>query len=190
VASIQRQAWQGHRRGVPTGSDSAQAAGIYPGLPSVRRKDVLDDGTLLEGHTLDPRLMEGFVCPALLTAKWRKQLRKVADFILTIPVDSSLWPHDMCEPIVPAVTCPLLNYSPWKVGDSQGLAELEAALPRVWSPDWDVEGDRLREFWGAEVPDDPNLLWGLARRLLSPEERGQLPSALGERPGRFHFRRN
>jgi hypothetical protein len=131
-----------------------------------------------------------FVCPALLTAKWRKQLRKVADFIVTIPVGSSLWPHDMCEPIVLALTCPLLNCSPWKFGDSRGLAELEAALPRVWSPDWDVEGDRLREFWRAEVPDDPNLLWGLARRLLSPEEGRQLPSASGERLGRFHFRRN
>jgi hypothetical protein len=145
---------------------------------------------LCESVLIRPWNSHIFVCPALLTAKWRKQLRKVADLVVTIPVGSPLWPNEMCEPLVIALICPLLNQSPWKVGNSRGLVELEASLPRVWSSAWDAEGDSLREFWRAEVPDDPEMLWGLACRMLSPKEGGQLPRSTSQGFGRFDFRRD
>jgi hypothetical protein len=42
-------------------------------------------------------------------------------------------------------------------------------LPTVWSQDWQVEGNLLRELWIEEVPSDPELLWGLAPQVLHPK---------------------
>jgi hypothetical protein len=71
---------------------------------------VLDN--LCESVLVRPWNSHIFVCPALMTSKWRKQLRKVADFVIAIPVGSSLWKDTMHEPLVLALICPLLNYSP------------------------------------------------------------------------------
>jgi hypothetical protein len=88
----------------------------------------------------------------------------VVDLVLTIfPAGSELWGGKLHEPIVIALIPPLLNYRPWQVRESGGLAELLFELPSVWSADWAAEGDSLRKFWNHEVPDDPGLLWGLAR---------------------------
>jgi hypothetical protein len=150
---------------------------------------VLDN--ICESVLIRPWNSHIFICPALLTAKWRKQLRKVVvDIVLTIPFGSTLWPHEMNELIMLVLTCPLLNHSPWQVRKSQGLDELAAALPRVWSATWDAEGNSLRKFWSAEIPEDPNLLWGLARQVLKAERRRQFSGAAGEGPGGFNFRRN
>jgi hypothetical protein len=154
--------------------------------PPVIADAVLDN--MCESVLVRPWNSHIFVCPALMTSKWRKQLRKVADFVVTIPVGSSLWNAELHEPLVLALICPLLNYSPWQVQNTRGLAELTVALPRVWSPHWTVEGDRLRKFWCAEVPDDPNLLWGMACKVLPAEDGGPVPCAASKGSGRFDFR--
>jgi hypothetical protein len=99
-------------RTLATDQDGTTAGPIHGSLAIQRRLNkwapppgvadaVLDN--MCESVLIRPWNSHIFVCPALLTAKWRKQLRKVADFIVTIPVGSSLWPHDMCEPIVFAI---------------------------------------------------------------------------------------
>ena len=103
-----------------------------------------------------------FVCPALMTYHWRKQLRKVADVVVTIPAGGDLWPASCHEPLVIGLTCPLLAYRPWRVRRSKRLVGGKCELPKVWSKDWKTEGDFLRQLWVREVPRDTKLLWGLA----------------------------
>jgi hypothetical protein len=107
-----------------------------------------------------------FLCPAHMTYKWRKQLRKVSDLVVTVPVGGKLWPSRLHEPLVIALTCPLLSYSPWRAKRSKRLVGGQSPLPKVWSKDWATEGNILRELWVHEVPSDPNLLWGMASRML------------------------
>jgi hypothetical protein len=64
------------------------------------------------------------IFPALMTASWRKQLSKLADVLVTVPVGSKVWPPEMHEPtIVIALICPLLTSSPWQVRDTKLVAE-------------------------------------------------------------------
>jgi hypothetical protein len=107
-----------------------------------------------------------FVCPAHMTYKWRKQLRKVADLVVTIPVGGELWPKENHEPLVFALICPFLAYSPWRVKGTPRLVGGQNPLPKVWSPDWSAERNILRKLWIQEVPSDTDLLWGLAPRVL------------------------
>jgi hypothetical protein len=125
-----------------------------------------------------------FICPAMMTYRWRKQLRKVADVLVTIPVGSSLWSNQLHEPLVFALTCPLLAFSPWRVKRSERLAGGQDPLPKVWSADWKVEGDILRKLWLEEVPGDPDLLWGLAPTVLREAPNGSIPSTAGKGFGR------
>jgi hypothetical protein len=113
-----------------------------------------------------------FVCPAHMTYRWRKQLRKVADVVVTIKVGGDLWPANLHEPLVLALICPLLAYSPWRVKRTPGLAGGQHILPRLWSQDWSIERDILRKLWDSEVPRDPDLLWGLAPRVLPKRPAG------------------
>jgi hypothetical protein len=107
-----------------------------------------------------------FLCPAHMTYRWRKQLRKVSDLVLTIRVGGSLWPNCLHEPLVFGLTCPLLAYSPWRVKKTGRLAEGRDPMPKMWSQDWKVEGDILRELWTREVPVATDMLWGLAQHVL------------------------
>jgi hypothetical protein len=56
-------------------------------------------------------------------------------------------------------------------------------MPKVWSKDWKVEGNLLRELWSTEVPSDTHLLWGLAPQLLRQRPNGSIPRTAGEGRG-------
>jgi hypothetical protein len=124
-----------------------------------------------------------FICPAHMTYRWRKQLRKVSDLVLTIKVGGLLWPNCLHEPLVFGLTCPLLAYSPWRVKKTGRLAEGRDLMPKVWSQDWKIEGNILRELWVREVPVDTDLLWGLAQYVLREKPDGSIPSPPGKGPG-------
>ena len=123
-----------------------------------------------------------FVCPAHMTHRWRKQMRRVSDLVITIPAGGSLWPASLHEPLVVGLTCPLLAYSPWRVKRTQRLVRGQGLLPKVWSEDWKIEGNILRELWVQEVPTNPDLLWGLAPRVLLERPNGSFPSIAGNGP--------
>jgi hypothetical protein len=78
---------------------------------------VLDN--LCESVLIRPWNSHIFICPALMTATWRKKLRKVAYLVVTIPAGSTLQPQALHEPVVLALICPLLNYSPWQVRNTR-----------------------------------------------------------------------
>jgi hypothetical protein len=84
-----------------------------------------------------------------MTSRWRKHLGKVADAMFTVPVGSMLWGHDMHEPVVIALICPLLSSRPWHVRATPIMAKLQDSVSGVWSVDLDREWHGLREFWEA-----------------------------------------
>jgi hypothetical protein len=102
---------------------------------------------LCETRHTRPMSAHIFLCPALMTSRWRKRLGKVADAMFTVPVGSAHWKSNMHEPVVVALICPLLPCSPWQVRESPVMAQLQRNLPRVWSSDLATERDSLREFW-------------------------------------------
>jgi hypothetical protein len=102
---------------------------------------------------------------------------------LTIRVGGTLWPDCLHEPLVFGLTCPLLAYSPWRVKKTGRLAEGRDPMPKVWSQDWKVEGDILRELWLREVPVATSLLWGLAQHVLHEAPKRPVSSPPGKGPG-------
>ena len=80
-----------------------------------------------------------FVCPRLMTNRWRKLVLKEADFVFEVPVGTpGVWEKEMHEPLLIAICLPFLSHSPWKIGGTPRLLALERRLHRVWK---DPDGD-------------------------------------------------
>jgi hypothetical protein len=112
---------------------------------------------MCESRHIRPWNSHVFVCPALMTAKWRWLLNKVADFIVSIPVGCPIWPHEMHEPLTLAFIFPLVDRKSWILRDSDLVVHLDASVSRMsWEdPDW--VGNRMCEFWesGWSIPTMP-----------------------------------
>jgi hypothetical protein len=52
-----------------------------------------------------------FVCPRLLTCRWRKQLHKACDLVVYIPAGQDGWPSRMFEPLTVGFVFPFLDFS-------------------------------------------------------------------------------
>ena len=103
---------------------------------------------LCEAKHIRPDCGHVFVCPALMTPRWRRKLGKIADFVFHIPVGSSVWSKDQHEPLIVGLICPLLSSSPWQVRHcGSALARVRQGLSQVWSEDQVHERDTLRELW-------------------------------------------
>jgi hypothetical protein len=89
---------------------------------------------LCKTHHTSPWNAHIFFCPALMTSRWQKHLSKVADVMFTVPVGSMLWGAHMHEPVVVTLICPLLQYRPWQVLNTNIVAELRNQVSGVWSP--------------------------------------------------------
>jgi hypothetical protein len=102
---------------------------------------------LCESRHICPWNSHIFVCPALMTAKWRRLLNKVANLIVSISVGCPIWPHQMHESLTLAFICPIVDRKPWVLRDSELVVHLDASVHRVsWEdPDW--VGGRMRKFW-------------------------------------------
>jgi hypothetical protein len=58
-------------------------------------------------------------------------------------------------------------------------------MPKMWSKDWEVEGNLLRKLWLSEVPSNPELLWGLAPQVLHERPATQISSTTSKGRGGF-----
>jgi len=66
-----------------------------------------------------------FVCPRLMTNRWRKHLTKVCDIFFTIPVGTHFWGLREHEPLLVGVALPLLSVRPWRL---RGVPFLERVV--------------------------------------------------------------
>ena len=88
-----------------------------------------------------------FVCPAVMTAYWRKILGKISDTMFTIKAGSFIWPSDMYEPLTIAFVKPFLSKSLWKVGQLQSVVEWERDVREVQFKDKTLVRNHMRKFW-------------------------------------------
>jgi hypothetical protein len=141
--------------------DRGHQVGNFVWVPSPAVADAALE-QLCEARHTRPGNAHMFVCPALMTARWRKRLRKVSDVMFSVPQGTSVWPQSMHEPVTVALICPLLLSRPWQVRDTPIVARLGESLRDVWSASLARERGSLREFWEATEEWD-NLSRNVAR---------------------------
>jgi len=57
----------------------------------------------------------GVLIPQLLTSHWRCLLGKICDFVFSVPVGTSCWPHTQFEPLIIGIYFPLLSCRAWRL---------------------------------------------------------------------------
>lgn len=128
-----------------------------------------------------------FVCPALMTVTFRKQLGKVADILFTVPVGTNIWPSHMYEPVFVGIVFPLPNRFPWTLRNTKLMADARETLSGVWTRDCTREGSHLRELC-LQARDLHDMSGSVACELLQTVPHGPLPGGArverdGERRG-------
>lgn len=77
---------------------------------------------MCEVRHMHPNSSHVFICPAIMTVEWRKQLRKQNDCMITVKEGAPVWPSEMFEPLVLSLTSPLLNHRLWSMHRLEWLA--------------------------------------------------------------------
>ncbi len=72
-----------------------------------------------------------FVCPRLMTARWRRRVGKLADFNFELGPGSKVWGAERHEPLLIFVCLPLSKHSPWKLKGTKFVAVLEGKFVAV-----------------------------------------------------------
>ncbi len=93
-----------------------------------------------------PRMEHIFICPRLMTNRWRKQLSKVCDVIFTIPVGTHMWGVRQHEPLLVGIAFPLANHRPWRLKGTPILERTVRDLSEVPTVAADWGGDILRKL--------------------------------------------
>ena len=129
---------------------------------------------LCEARHTRPYIGHVVVIPNVMTGRWRKNLRKVADVVIKIPIGVGIWPETMHESLTLAILCPLLNRSPWRVRPTTLARDFETEMSGMWNQDCRRQGNCLRKFWLQSTALD-SMSGGLARKLLQAAPRRHLP---------------
>ncbi len=88
-----------------------------------------------------------FVCPCLMTSRWRKQVSKATDILVKIPTGSKLWKTNQHEDLFLFIYLPLSNSAPWRwKRRCSEMGELERLLPPMFSENINLAGDLLRKL--------------------------------------------
>jgi hypothetical protein len=85
--------------------------GCYVWCPSPALADVALE-QMCEIKHIHPGTSHCFLCPNLMTSHWRKQLLKASDVCVSLVQGSAFWPASQHEPLVCALTRPILASSP------------------------------------------------------------------------------
>ena len=127
--------------------DKGFERGRFVWAPPPAIADVAVD-LLCDSNHIRPDNAHIFVCPALMSNRWRKKLGKVADFVFTIPVDCDIWSKEQHEPLIAAFVCPHLSSRPWQVSKANRvLDETRTALSQMWASGPPTDGRCLRKLW-------------------------------------------
>ena len=78
-----------------------------------------------------PQATHVILVPRLLTLRWRKQLSKTSDLILTINCGPSFWDTTQHEPLLISVCFPLMRYKPWRLQGTPFLERAERSVREV-----------------------------------------------------------
>ena len=125
------------------------AMGRYVWNPPPALADVALE-QLCEKKLMHPFSSHVFVCPLLLTGRWRKQFLKAVDAWFTVPVGSSVWENSCHEPVLVGLMCPLLKHSPWSIKRrSQEVDKFRHTMYAMFRDSDPATRSCLRKFWFA-----------------------------------------
>jgi len=104
--------------------------------------------------------------PRLMTARWIKQLGKVADIIVTMPFDNVVWSYlSEYEPLILFVVLPFHSRAPWKLKKAKYVERCEGNLQKMWKNDFSLGRNLLRKLldttWALE-----GMPWSVVREVL------------------------
>jgi hypothetical protein len=103
---------------------------------------------MYEAKHIFPNSKHVFVCPALMTGYWRKQLGKLSDTMFTITAwNRGVWSKQMYEPLMIAFVRPLLSTRPWKAGRLDRMSKWERDMHEVQGKDSRAIRNHMRKFW-------------------------------------------
>jgi hypothetical protein len=102
---------------------------------------------LCEVRHIHPHASHVFVCPTLITGRWKKQLLKISDAMFTLKAGTPLWPQEMLEPVTVCLISPLLSSSPWTMHRTEWLVERQDFMQEMLRSNSKAGRDCLREFW-------------------------------------------
>jgi hypothetical protein len=108
-----------------------------------------------------------FVCPRLMTARWRRQAGKLADFKFELGPGSKVWGAERHEPLLIFVCLPLSKHSPWKLKGTKFVAVLEGKMRKLHKTNCRRRGRVLRKlFLQAKWLDSVSegMVWGMLLR--------------------------
>ena len=110
-----------------------------------------------------------FLCPRLMTPKWKMHLFRAADMILEIPAGCSIWPASNHEPLIFAFFFPFLSFRPWQLRRTNAVIGMERHLQKLWKTGVEPQGSLLRQFW-LQARKLECMQEGLVRNLLQSQQ--------------------
>ena len=106
---------------------------------------------LVEARHTWPNCLYLFLCPALMSPMWRKQLTRACDVLINIPEKYHFWPESMHEPLTFAIVCPLMSRYPFQIKTWDGLSNWKENLLQMWGGDPRVFRTRLCKLWEKNI---------------------------------------
>jgi hypothetical protein len=114
-----------------------------------------------------------FVCPRLMTARWRRRVGKLADFKFELGAGCKVWSQGRHEPLLIFVCLPLSKHRPWKLKGTKLVEGLEGKMRELHKTNFRGRGRILRKLlfrskWLDSVPE------GMVRGMLQRAEHQSL----------------
>jgi len=113
-----------------------------------------------------PSCLHVVLIPRLMTSLWRQLFGKICDFIYTVPLGSTPWPHHHFEPLLLGIVFPLTCHRPWRLRGTPLLDGVASQLSALRPTTFNWGGDILRKLLRDAGALD-SLSPSLARPLLS-----------------------
>ena len=146
--------------------------GYFLWVPSPAAPDAAVE-QLCRNYQLHEGNLHIVIVPRLFTSRWRKQLGKVADLLVTIPFNDSFWPKSQHEPLILAIVFLFHSTKPWKLRGTTLLVDCEGELQEVWEKNISLGGDILRKLLLSKRTLG-TMLRDMVRKLLSLSQRGKI----------------
>jgi hypothetical protein len=126
-----------------------------------------------------PNTCHLFVCPRLMTARWRRRVGRLADFKFEIGAGSDVWTKARHEPLLIYVCLPLCSHRPWKLRGTKFVDSLERKMRSMHHTNCKRRGRLLRQLF-LQARGLDALPEGLVRGMLQRSKHQPLSCENGD----------
>jgi hypothetical protein len=120
--------------------------GLYVWTPPPTLADVAME-QMCEVKHVHHHISHVFLCHALMTARWRKQMLKASDMCVSLLQGSPAWIAKQHEPVVCALIGPLRSCRLWRIKNHFWVEEWRSKVPWMWRQGGPTWRDHTRKFW-------------------------------------------